>query len=64
MLKRGRDDYDRSALPQKREQKTGIHAGAFDQWLDRELRLIRCALEQPVQADLVALIEDHRKITR
>ena len=64
MLKRGRDDFDRSALPQKREQETGIHAGAFDHWLDRELRLIRLGLEQPVQADLVALIEDHRKITR
>lgn len=63
MLKRGRDDCDRSALPQKREQKTGIHAGAFDHWLDRELRLIRLALAEPAQPDLIALIEDHRKIT-
>ena len=64
MLKRGRDDSDRSALPQKREQKTSIHAGAFDHWLDRELRLIRLALSEPVQPDLIALIRDHRKITR
>jgi hypothetical protein len=64
MLKRGRDDCDRSALPQKREQETGVYAGAFDHWLDRELRLIRLALSEPVQSDLIALIQDHRKITR
>jgi hypothetical protein len=64
MLKRVRDDHDRSALPQKREQKTGIYAGAFDHWLDRELHLIRLALAEPVQPDVVALIQDHRKITR
>lgn len=64
MLKRVRDDCDRSALPQKRDIKTGIQAGAFDHWLDRELRRIRRVLAEPVQRDLIALIEDHRKITR
>jgi len=64
MLKKGRDGLDRSAPPQMRTIKAGKDAGSFDFWLDRELRLIRRAFSEPVQADLIALIERHRKITR
>lgn len=64
MLKKGRDGLDRSAPPQMRTLKPSIEAEAFDSWLDRELRLIRRAFSEPVPADVIALIEHHRKITR
>ena len=64
MLKKGRDGPDHSVPPHMRSLKPGIEAEAFDSWLNRELRLIRLAFSEPVQADVIALIERHRKITR
>jgi hypothetical protein len=64
MLKKGTDGLDHSVPPHMRTVKAGIDAEPFDHWLDRELRLIRLALSEPVRADLIALIERHRKITR
>jgi hypothetical protein len=64
MLKKGTDGFYQSIPPAMRTVEAGIDAEPFDHWLDRELRLIRLALSEPVQTDLIALIERHRKITR
>jgi len=62
MLKKGRDEPNRSAQPHLQGQKGP--AASFDHWLDRELRRLREALSAPVQPNLVEVIERHRKITR
>jgi hypothetical protein len=64
MLRKGSDGFGRSAQSQLRGNKAGDGKESFDRWLDRELRCLRVALSEPVQPNLVDLIQGHKKITR